>query len=171
MIGGKNVGIGIALHPAPFVIGRFEEDIYGNRGIPMSYTCHQFGITNEVKKGGFLIESIFLPIFQMAIAIPTFGADHKRMMLDFNKYAMAGIMTRDDPTGTVLMSYSGNPKLDYSLSSQTVNDMARGMAIVASMWFNVGAKSVITSHIDIPEIRNKADIPKIKDAVRKILMD
>ena len=166
MIGGKNVGKGVALHPAPFVIGRFEEDIYGNRGIPMSYTCHQFGITNEVKKGGFLIESIFLPIFQMAIAIPTFGSDHKRMMLDFNKYTMAGIMTRDDPAGTVLMSYSGNPKLDYTLSSQTVNDMARGMAIVASMWFSVGATSVITSHIDITEIRNKADIPKIKDAVR-----
>ena len=39
------------------------------------------------------------------------------------------------------------------------------------MWFNVGAKSVITSHMDIPEIRNKADIPKIKDAVKEILMD
>ncbi len=166
MIGGSNVGKGVALHPAPFVIGRFEENIYGNRGIPMSYTCHQFGITNDVKKGGFLIESIFLPIFQMAIAIPTFGSDHKRMMLDFNKYTMAGIMTRDDPSGTVLMSYNENPKLDYTLSPQTVNDMARGMAIVASMWFNVGAKSVITSHIDIPEIRNRADIPKIKDAVR-----
>ena len=51
MIGGKNVGKGVALHPAPFVIGRFEEDIYGNRGIPMSYTCHQFGVTNECEKG------------------------------------------------------------------------------------------------------------------------
>ena len=132
----------------------------------MSYTCHQFGTTNEVKRGGFLIESIFLLIFQMAIAIPTFGADHKRMMLDFNKYAMAGIMTRDDPAETVLMSYSGNPKLDYTLSSRTVKDMGRRMAIVASMWFNVGATSVITSHIDVTKIRNRADIPKIKDAVR-----
>jgi choline dehydrogenase-like flavoprotein len=165
-IGGQNVGKGVALHPAPFVIGHFQEDIHGNRGIPMSYTCHQFGITNGVKNGGFLIESIFLPVFQMAIAIPTFAADHKRMMLEFNKYAMAGIMTRDEPTGTVLVSYGGNPKLDYSLSSQTVNDMARGIAIVARMWFDVGATSVITSHIDIPEIKTKADIAKIKEAVR-----
>ena len=44
--------------------------------------------------------------------------------------------------------------------------MARGMAIVAKMWFDVGATSVITSHMDIPEIKTKADIPKIKDAVR-----
>jgi choline dehydrogenase-like flavoprotein len=165
-IGGENVGKGVALHPAPFVIGHFQEEIYGNRGIPMSYTCHQFGVTNDVKNGGFLIESIFLPVFQMAIAIPTFAADHKRMMMEFNKYTMAGIMTRDEPTGTVLMSYGGNPKLDYHLSTQTVNDMARGMAVVAKMWFDVGATSVITSHMNIAEIKNNADIPKIKDAVR-----
>jgi hypothetical protein len=154
VIGGENVGKGVALHPAPFVIGHFEEDIHGNRGIPMSYTCHQFGITNNVKNGGFLIESIFLPVFQMAIAIPTFGADHKRMMSEFNNYTMAGIMTRDEPTGTVLISYGANPKLDYSLSAKTVKDMARGMAIVARMWFDVGATSVITSHMDIPEVMN-----------------
>jgi choline dehydrogenase-like flavoprotein len=166
VVGGENVGKGVALHPAPFVMGHFEEDIYGNRGIPMSYTCHQFGITNNVKNGGFLIESIFLPVFQMAIAIPTFGADHKRMMSEFNRYTMAGVMTRDEPTGTVLISYGANPKLDYTLSAETVNDMARGMAIVAKMWFDVGATSVITSHTDIPEVKNKADIPKIKDLVR-----
>ncbi|MDF0682517.1 MAG: GMC family oxidoreductase, partial [Candidatus Nitrosocosmicus sp.] len=165
-IGGPNVGKGISLHPAPFVMGHFEENIYGNRGIPMSYTCHQFGVTNQVKKGGFLIESIFLPIFQMAIAIPTFGLDHKRMMKEYNKYTMAGVLTRDEPTGIVSISYNGNPKLDYNLTNQTIDDMARGMAVVAKMWFDVGATSVITSHMDIPEIKTRADIPKIKDAVR-----
>ncbi len=75
-------------------------------------------------------------------------------------------MTRDEPTGTVLISYGANPKLDYTLSAETVKDMARGMAIVAKMWFDVGATNVITSHMDIPEVKNKADIPKIKDAVR-----
>ncbi len=165
-IGGQNVGKAISLHPAPFVLGHFQEDIYSNRGIPMSYTCHQFGVTNQVKTGGFLIESIFLPIFQMAIAIPTFGIDHKRMMKEYNRYTMAGIMTRDEPTGKVSISDNGNPKLDYNLSVQTIDDMARGMAIVAKMWFDVGATSVITSHMDIPELKTKADIPKIKDAVR-----
>jgi hypothetical protein len=58
----------------------FEEEIFGNRRIPMSYTCREFGVTNGVKRGGFLIESIFLPVFQMALAIPTLGSDHTRMM-------------------------------------------------------------------------------------------
>ncbi len=132
----------------------------------MSYTCHQFGVTNNVEKGGFLIESVFLPIFQMAIAMPTFGIEHKKMMMEFNKYTMAGILIRDDPVGTVLMSSNGNPKLNYELSQSTINDMARGMAVISKMWFDIGATSVIISHVDIPEIKSISDIPKIKDAVR-----
>jgi choline dehydrogenase-like flavoprotein len=166
LVGNENVGKGLALHPAPFVMGLFDEEIHGNRGIPMSYTCHDFGITNGVEKGGFLIESIFLPIFQMAIAIPSMGLDHKRMMQNYNQYSMAGIMCRDDPVGKVLISYNGNPKVIYNLSEQTIDDMARGMSILSRMWFNIGAKAVITSHIDVYEIGTKADIPKLKDAVR-----
>jgi hypothetical protein len=132
----------------------------------MSYTCHEFGVTNGVKKGGFLIESIFLPVFQMALAIPSFGIDHVKMMQRFNSYTMAGIMTRDEPVGIITISYSGNPKVVYNLAPKTVDDMARGMAILAKMWFSVGAKSVVTSHRDVPEIMTRADIPKLKDAVR-----
>ncbi|MGH9973034.1 MAG: GMC family oxidoreductase N-terminal domain-containing protein [Nitrososphaeraceae archaeon] len=167
LIGGQKTGKGLALHPAPFVMGLFEEEIRGNRGIPMSYTCHEFGVTNGKEKGGFLIESIFLPIFQMALAIPTLGTDHKRMMQNYNRYTMAGVLIRDDSVGKVLISYNGNPKVVYNLSEQTIDDMARGMAILARMWFSIGAKSVITSHRDVPEIGTKADIPKLKDAVRE----
>src|SRR6187431_6439 len=166
-IGGQNAGKGLALHPAPFVMGVFDEEIYGNRGIPMSYTCHEFGVTNGIEKGGFLIESIFLPIFQMALAIPTLGFDHKRMMEKYNRYTMAGVLSRDESVGKVLISYNGNPKVIYNLSDQTIEDMARGMGILARMWFSVGAKYVITSHRDVPEIATKADVPKLKDAVRE----
>ncbi|MGI0025146.1 MAG: NAD(P)-dependent oxidoreductase, partial [Nitrososphaera sp.] len=165
-IGGEKVGKGLALHPAPFVMGVFEEEINGNRGIPMSYTCHEYGVTNGVETGGFLIESIFLPVFQMALAIPSMGIDHRKMMQNYVHYSMAGVMTRDEPVGSILMSYSGNPKVVYNVSPQTIDDMARGMGILARMWFSIGAKSVITSHRDLPEIRTKADVPALKDAVR-----
>jgi choline dehydrogenase-like flavoprotein len=166
-IGGEKVGKGLALHPAPFVMGVFEdEEIRANRGIPMSYTCHEFGVTNRVENGGFLIESIFLPVFQMALAIPSFGIDHAKMMERFNYCTMAGIMTRDEPAGIITISYNGHPKVIYNLAPKTIDDMARGMAVLAKMWFSIGAKSVITSHRDMPEIRTKADIPMLKDVVR-----
>jgi len=32
-VANKNIGKGLALHPAPFVMGHFKEKIYGNGGI------------------------------------------------------------------------------------------------------------------------------------------
>ena len=165
-VANRNNGEGLALHPAPFVMGHFDEKIYGNRGIPMSYTCHEFGITNNVKKGGFLIESIFLPIFQMALAIPGFGIDHTRLMKEFNNFSLAGIMVRDDSVGRILKTYGDNPKVEYDLTPDTINDMARGMSILANMWFDVGADYVVSSHGDVPEILHRQDIPKLEKAIR-----
>ena len=164
-VANKNIGEGLALHPAPFVMGHFKEKIYGNRGIPMSYTCHEFGVTNGVRKGGFLIESIFLPIFQMALAIPNFGLDHARLMAEYNNYALAGIMVRDDSVGKIIKTFGDNPKVLYELTDDTIDDMARGMAILARMWFEAGADYVISSHSDVPEIRSEQEIPRLEKAI------
>ena len=164
-IGGPNIGKGLALHPAAFLMGVFKDEIHGNRGIPMSYTCHEFGVTNGVKKGGFLIESIFMPLFQTAMAFPHIFMEHFALP-DYNMRTMAGVMVRDEPTGKVLMTYSGHPKVKYSPSDSVIDDLARGIGILARMWFSVGASSVITSHQDVKEINTPADIPRLKDAVR-----
>jgi len=164
-VANKNIGNGLALHPAPFVMGHFKEKIYGNRGIPMSYTCHEFGVTNSVKRGGFLIESIFLPIFQMALAIPNFGLDHARLMAEYNNYALAGIMVRDDSAGKIINTFGDNPKVLYELTDDTIDDMARGMVILARMWFEAGADYVVSSHSDVPEIRSKQEIPRLEKAI------
>ena len=166
-VANKNIGEGLALHPAPFVMGHFKDKVYGNRGIPMSYTCHEFGITNNVKNGGFLIESIFLPIFQMALAIPGFGPNHTRLMAEYNNYALAGIMVRDDSVGRISKTFGDNPKVEYELTKSTLDDMARGMSILAQMWFAVGADYVIGSHSDVPEISSKHDIPKLLKAIKE----
>src|SRR4029079_6119586 len=65
-------GKGLSLHPAPFLLGKFEREINAYNGIPMAYTCHEFGVTNGVTDGGFLIESIFLPLFQFSLGLPSF---------------------------------------------------------------------------------------------------
>jgi len=167
LIGGANVGKGLALHPAPFVIGHFDDEIHGNRGIPMSYTCHEFGVTNGVKTGGFLIESIFLPVFQMALAIPAFGAQHVQMMSDYSHYAMAGIMVRDESTGTISKTFNDRPKIDYSVSKRTLDDIAHGMEILARLWFSIGATHLLTSHSDYSVIQSVNQIEHFVEAIKK----
>ncbi|MBI1828288.1 MAG: GMC family oxidoreductase [Thaumarchaeota archaeon] len=165
-IGGNSVGKGLALHPAPFIMGHFKEKVFGNRGIPMSYTCHEFGVTNGVESGGFLIESIFIPVFQMALAMPYFGLEHDIMMKEFDNYAMAGVMVRDAPVGNIEMTYSGNPKVNYELDPTTINDISKGLAVLAKMWFSVGADYVLTAHDEVPKLDTEDDIPKLEEAIK-----
>ena len=165
LIPNPNIGNGLAFHPAALVMGHFNDEIYGNRGIPMSYTCHEYGVTNGVQKGGFLIESIFLPLFQMAVAIPSFATDHLAMMREYNNLSLAGVMIRDEPVGRVSKTFGDNPKIDYEISDSTLRDMVRGMSILAKLWFGIGADYVISPHMDIPKIENEDDLLRLEKAV------
>ncbi len=158
-------GKGLSLHPAPFILGKFSEPINAYNGIPMAFTCHEFGITNGVQDGGFLIESIFLPIFQFSLAVPSFLAEHAELMKDFVHYAMAGVMIRDDSNGTVTLSESGKPKVHYRLSQKDIKNVAKGLKVLAEMWFDVGAEEVITAHNDIMRLKSKQDVPRLVHAV------
>ncbi|MDH3765392.1 MAG: GMC family oxidoreductase, partial [Nitrosopumilus sp.] len=55
---------------------------------------------------------------------------------------------------------------EYELTNDTIDDMARGMGILARMWFEIGADYVIGSHSDVTEIRSAQEIPKLEKAVR-----
>ena len=103
----------------------------------------------------------------MALAIPSFGIDHARLMAEFNNYTLAGIMVRDDSVGRISKTFGDNPKVEYELTTDSLNDMARGMAILARMWFKVGADYVISSHSDVPEIRDVQDIPRLENAIKE----
>ncbi|MGH9922829.1 MAG: FAD-dependent oxidoreductase, partial [Nitrososphaerales archaeon] len=152
-------GKGLSLHPAPFVLGKFNQQINAYNGVPMAFACHEFGITNGVQDGGFLIESIFLPIFQFSLGIPSFLAEHAELMKDFTHYTMAGVMIRDDSNGTVTLTESGKPKVHYRLSPKEIKNVAKGLQVLAEMWFDVGANEVITAHNDVVRLKSKQDIP------------
>ena len=112
------------MHPGIEVIGDFDYEIKGNQGIPMAYTVHDFGVTRNTDQtrkeynfddgGEFLIESIFLPLFQFSIALSASGiGEHRRLIERFNNYAMAGIVVRDDNIGRVALTSTGRASVTY----------------------------------------------------------
>lgn len=179
----EKAGKGLSFHPASFVLGEFNKDIYAYKGIPMGYFCDEFAVTSKKKNihhGGFMIESVFLPIFQFSLVIPSFaeyqGYD---LMQRFVRYAMAGVMIRDykpskdspggeDPSGEICLSPTGNPKISYWLSEEDKENLATGLKTLADMWFKMGAESVITGHKDIVKIKreNKDDTKRLYELVK-----
>ena len=158
-------GRGLSFHPASFLLAKFEKEINGYDGIPMAYTCHEFGVTNGVKDGGFLIESIFLPIFQFSLGVPSFAEEHQLFMKDYTHYAMAGIMLRDKPVGRVSLTANGSAKVHYEPDYENMRAFAGGLRLLAEMWFDVGAIQVVTGHRDVIRLQGKADIDRLVHAV------
>ncbi len=171
----KTAGRGLCLHPAPFMMGDFDYEIKGNQGIPMAYTVHDFGVTRTSDKtrkdwnfddgGEFLIESIFLPILQFSISIPAGPGEHQQLLERFNNYAMAGLLIRDGNNGRVSLTPTGRTSITYDLGQKELKSMAKGMEILAKMWFALGAKQIVSSHRNLMILKNEKDIPKLVDKV------
>ncbi len=162
----NKAGKGLALHPAPFVLGDFPFEVRANQGIPMAYTLHQFGVTNGVEQGGFLVEGIYLPPFQFSMALPIGGGQHEELMKRYQHYSMAGILVRDGSNGTITIANDGVPRVSYSLSPMEIDMIAKGVEVVAKMWFGLGATKVITSHLALPIIEGTGQIPNLVEAIR-----
>ncbi len=159
-------GKGLALHPVPFVLGDFPFPIRGIQGIPMTYTLHDFAVTNGVEDGGFLVEGTFLPPLQLSLLLPISGWRHKELMMRYNHYAMAGILVRDGSNGTITLNGRGLPRVDYTLQEKEIEIIAQGVEVVSRMWFALGATRVVTPHLKKPIIEGPEEIPALLKLIK-----
>ena len=171
----ETAGRDVSLHPAPLVIGDFDLEIKANEGVPMAYTIHDFGVTrssdNTINEhnytdGEFLIEGIFLPIIQLSMGLSVGPAEHTELIQRYNNLAAAGILTRDENSGRVSLTSTGRASLAYTLSKRDAATIAKGMEIIAKMWFSLGAKRVITTLNSMPIISSEAEISKLVERTK-----
>lgn len=165
-----NAGKGLAMHPGTWVLGDFPFEVRANQGIPMAYTVHDFGVTNGVENGGFLIEAIFIPPFQFSMSLPVLfpsaGVQHEELMKRYHYYAMAAPLVRDGSNGEITVADSGMPTVGYDLSAQDVETIATAINKIASMWFELKANRVVTSFIDQPIINDENELPGLIQAIK-----
>ena len=139
-IASGKAGKGLALHPSTLLIGKFKdkEEVRASEGIPMAWSCTEFSVLNYPKngkkKGGFMLESIFTPIYQFSLQLP--WDIHENLMKDFQHYAMAGVMIRDDSIGKITLSGKGNPKIHYKLGDSEIQDLTDGIKTLAELFFD-----------------------------------
>ncbi len=157
-IASGKAGKGLALHPSTTLIAKFHDEVRASEGIPMAYSCDQFSVlnyqNNRKTKGGFMLESIFTPIIQFSLMLPyhlhgDLPPGHHRtedLMKEFQHYAMAGVMVRDDPIGSIELSENGNPKICYALKRNEIENLVEGIGTLTKLFFEAGAEQVITRH-------------------------
>lgn len=155
--GMKNVAVGehLRLHPTTAVVGIYDEPIYAASGIPLTAYCDEF---MDLRNGyGHWIESPPLTAGLAAVALPGFGDAHRGYMKQFPYLAPLIVLVRDGepggPSHGHVRARGDHTSIRYRLGTSDRAAMTHGIAIAARIHFACGARSVLTLHSTVSELR------------------
>ncbi|RMH38053.1 MAG: GMC oxidoreductase [Deltaproteobacteria bacterium] len=151
------LGRNLSIHPAAAAIGEFDEDISGFNAIPQGYAIEEF------HDEGLLFEGGSTPLDVAAAAIPLNGPRLVDIAERFDRMAMFGFLIEDSSRGRV-RAWRGQPVITYVLNRRDVNQLRRGLSILARVFFAAGARSVIAPVHGFEELRGERDLARLATA-------
>ena len=160
-MGGGGVGSFLRLHPTTAVFGRYDREMYGAAGIPLSTVCDEFLRGSDGY--GFWIETPpFYPSLSAAV-IPGFGVAHRQVMESLPNLASMIVLVRDGAdrarsSGSVTLDRNGRVRLRYRLGATDRSRLLRGMDAAARILFASGASEVSTLHTHACRMRSPAEL-------------
>jgi len=150
------LGRNLSIHPATAARARFDEEIVQWDGVPQSY------FVDELADDGIMLEGIAGPPDYLAMAIPRSGPEHRALMLDARRLAQFGVMVCDTARGRV-HDLLGRPVVRYDLHRDDAARFARGLELLARIWFAAGAREVVVPVKGVPALRD-GDTRPLRDA-------
>jgi choline dehydrogenase-like flavoprotein len=136
------LGVGLRMHPAGVVAGRFDEPVAGWRGIPQSWECTEHLSFEEGSDKRVWIVPVFAHPVGTASTLPGFGAAHMRAMREYPNLAVLTAMVHDETSGEVRVDAEGNAVLRYRMIRSDREQLARGLVACARILFAAGAREV-----------------------------
>jgi choline dehydrogenase-like flavoprotein len=160
-LGGPAVGRFLRLHPTTALIGRYDREMYGAAGIPLSSVCDEFQRGDDGY--GFWIECPPLYPAISSVVQPGFGDAHRARMRAFPELGAMIVLVRDGAdraasNGDVRIDRRGRPVLRYALGDADARTMRRGLAATARLHLAAGAREVTALHTTEHRVRSHADL-------------
>jgi len=140
------------LHPTIISAGLYEERVDGYAGAPQSVYSDHFLKTGPIDGAiGYKLEAPPLHPLLLSTTMAGYGAQHTEMMRQFPHFHALLALLRDgfhaeSEGGSVALSSSGAPVLDYPISEFVWDGVRRSMLTMAEIQFASGAKSVTPVH-------------------------
>ena len=140
-----------------FITAETDEVIDGFDGIGL--TC-----VAEASED-YVIESYFAPPLVFSLSLGGFFLTHFNRMLNYKKYADAGVMVATKPTGTISIDKKKNTIIDLKFSNSEMEKLKAGIKKLSEIYFNGGATKVLPATFKIIEFSNKDDLRLIDELI------
>ena len=157
----RALGRHLRTHPNAKVVGVFDEALDPWIGAHQTHQVHQF------LEEGILIAYAAVPPGMLAMGLPGLGAQHARLMRQYNHMLTAGTLVEDTGSGRVRLGPDREPFMTFKLSPQDVETIHRGVALTAELMFAAGARRVLLPFAHLPAIESADEIGRIGSLKRK----
>lgn len=138
-----HIGRHLHLHPTTVSVGLYPDKVYAWRGVLQSAYSDQF--VHLDGNYGFKLEAAPGHPGLFALARPWISArDYREQMTRGAHLAPIIIVTRDKGEGTVTIDPTGEPIVDYVVSSYDRKHVAHGLRQMARIHFAAGAAEVMS---------------------------
>jgi choline dehydrogenase-like flavoprotein len=150
--GHPGLGLGMAIHPATTVAGRFPEPVHASRGVLQSVGVERF------HDQGILIEATAGPAGLTTFPLPGVGRALRQELLGRAHLAYLGAMIADAPSGQVR---GRQPVLTYRLARADAAKLRTAMLEMGRILFAAGAMEVLTGLRRWPRARTIDELTDI----------
>ncbi len=150
------LGRDLTVHPNSKVIAFFDEEVRAWKGTHQSYQVREF-----VDDGVLSMAAVNLPPTVLAMNLPCYGDKLGKMLADYNKMVVAGIMVEDTTVGRVRMLPGGIPQVFYQITDEDAHRIVKSTAMLCELLFTVGAKRILLPFAGVGELRSADDVTKL----------
>lgn len=153
----SQIGRHLRIHPGCGIMGLFDEEIAGWRGVMQSY------YVDEWLEEGILLEATFPPpgIGYSGGVLPFIGRNFKEILARYAHMAAVGILVSERSSGRVIVGPDGRPWMFYSLNSEDAARIRKAIANTARLLFAAGAREVYPGLPGLEVIRSEAEVEHI----------
>jgi choline dehydrogenase-like flavoprotein len=148
------IGHNLSLHPNVKLTAVFDQPVRGWEGVHQAYQVREF------EGEGLLFAAVNIPPGILAMTSHPRGEALHRMMVDYDKTVVAGMLCEDTATGRV-RTIAGRPQAFYQLAEFDAHKLIRGVALLAELLFAAGARRIATPFAGVPELTGPDDTRRL----------
>jgi choline dehydrogenase-like flavoprotein len=157
---GRAIGEHFQCHPGVAVAGVFDAPVDMGTGATQGAESISLRRSDRIK-----LETLAIPPELAAVRIPGVGRELMNRFEEFPHVAMWAVVVRAEAEGKVGAGWGGRDRVKLSLASVDVERARKGLALLARMMFEAGARELWPGVYGVPNVLRSIDDVRLIDQV------